>query len=598
MTAGVTNTSGTPREAELAFAVRPFNPEGVSLIHDIAWDPARRSMIINGTESIRFLQTPDRVTFSTLAGGDSASNFRTAGALPGKPSARCDRGLANGFAANAMELGPSETRLFRLEVELEPDAGRRLAAEDVVNLWKGLLDGGTVVRTPERNLDLLLSTSLATLLMLADDGPITPGPWTYHQFWFRDAAMMVRALDLYGHHGVTRKVIATFPRHQLRSGYFRSQQGEWDSNGQVLWTLCQHVELTADFPLANSMFASLEKGARWILTSRLRDGKHHASPWSGLLPPGLSAEHLGLADYYFWDNWWSLAGLKAFQRICRMTGRSLEADSMQAGVHEYGNAIDSAVEFTRRERNTAGIPAGPLRGVDCGMIGSCLASYPLQLMGKEDGRMRATLETLESRFFSGGMFFQRFIHSGLNAYLSLHVAHAWLYLGERHRFWRILESVASRASPTGTYPEAIHPLTGGGAMGDGHHGWAAAEIALAIREAFAFDRAGEGTDRPTLVLLGGIPAAWFQTGAPFSIRNAPVAGGIVSLSVTREGEKTILAVAREGDLERPVEVRLPLLHRLVRVSGTGEKTITAENEETVIRWRGGSCLVEIVAGGE
>ena len=35
--------------------------------------------------------------------------------------------------------------------------------------------------------------------------------------------------------------------------------------------------------------------------------------------------------------------------------------------------------------------------------------------------------------------------------------------------------VLDYASPTLNFPEAIHPLTGGGVIGDGHHGWAAAE---------------------------------------------------------------------------------------------------------------------------
>lgn len=281
-----------------------------------------------------------------------------------------------------------------------------------------------------------------------------------------------------------------------------------------------------------------------------------------------------------------------------MTGRTQGNDSLQGGVDDYRKAIDRAVECARRERNTAGIPAGPLRGVDCGMIGSCIALYPLQLSESRDARVRATLETLEAKFFSGGMFLQNFIHSGWNAYLSLHVAHAWLYMGERDRFWRILESVASHASPTGTYPEAIHPRTGGGAMGDGHHGWAAAEIALAVREAFVYDRAGDGTDVPTLVLLSGIPAEWFRGNAPFSIRNAPVAGGRASFAAAREGNQWTIAVSLEDGVERPIELRLPLTGRRIRFGGAAEKTITTEKEETVIRWRGSAGMVDIVVGGE
>ena len=45
-------------------------------------------------------------------------------------------------------------------------------------------------------------------------------------------------------------------------------------------------------------------------------------------------------------------------------------------------------------------------------------------------------------------------------------------------------SVARLASPTGQWPEAIHPQSGGGCMGDGQHGWAAAEWVMMMRNCF------------------------------------------------------------------------------------------------------------------
>ena len=32
---------------------------------------------------------------------------------------------------------------------------------------------------------------------------------------------------------------------------------------------------------------------------------------AGLLPAGFSAEHLGPNDFYYWDDFWSIAGLQA-----------------------------------------------------------------------------------------------------------------------------------------------------------------------------------------------------------------------------------------------------------------------------------------------
>jgi hypothetical protein len=143
--------------------------------------------------------------------------------------------------------------------------------------------------------------------------------------------------------------------------------------------------------------------------------------------------------------------------------------------------------------------------------------------------MRDTLETLLRENFQEGLFFQNFIHSGLNPYLTLHVAHALLYAGDRDRFWALLTAVVNRATSTHTFPEAIHPMTGGGVMGDGHHGWAAAEIVLAVRDAFVHETWQMNEAFHRLRFLAGVPSAWFREGTTFSISRCPVPEGFVSL---------------------------------------------------------------------
>ena len=77
---------------------------------------------------------------------------------------------------------------------------------------------------------------MQTLVLLSAD-EIVPGPYTYRRFWFRDACLMMNALLAIGLADRCRRAIERFPERQLRNGYFRSQEGEWDSNGQVLWIL-------------------------------------------------------------------------------------------------------------------------------------------------------------------------------------------------------------------------------------------------------------------------------------------------------------------------------------------------------------------------
>jgi hypothetical protein len=189
--------------------------------------------------------------------------------------------------------------------------------------------------------------------------------------------------------------------------------------------------------------------------------------------------------------------------------------------------------------------------MDGGAIGSLAADYPTQLWPAGDRRMIDTVEFLLSHYLVRGGFFQDMIHSGVNAYLTLHMAQVLLRAGDRRHF-ELMENVAALASPTGQWPEAIHPLTGGGCMGDGHHIWAAAEWTLMLRNCFVRE---EGQ---TLVLCSGLPAEWLASGRSMKLGPTPTPWG--PITVTVEPEETEVRVRWRAEWRgRPprIDVRLP-----------------------------------------
>src|SRR5206468_11068170 len=125
---------------------------------------------------------------------------------------------------------------------------------------------------------------------------------------------------------------------------------------------------------------------------------------------------------------------------------------------------------------------------------------------------------------SGG-FFQNMIHSGINAYLTLHLAQVRLRAGDAVGAWALMDAVVALASPTGQWPEAIHPLTTGGCMGDGQHIWAAAEWVMMIRNMFVREEA----DR--LVIGSGLLPQWLEVGSALSFGPTLTPWGTVSVHV-------------------------------------------------------------------
>jgi hypothetical protein len=401
--------------------------------------------------------------------------------------------------ASVFRFDGTETQLHvRVPLKAEREAMASEQRFSASATWPRVLSDVAALRVPDERFQYLYDAAVRTLVLLSAD-EVVPGPYTYRRFWFRDACLMMNALISIGLAERARRGLLRFPDRQLRNGYFRSQEGEWDSNGQVLWIVDRYESLTGQ-PL-ETLRDSLLKAAEWIddkRTSEPGDALHQ-----GLLPAGFSAEHLGPNDHYYWDDFWAEAGLLAAERIFARAGREVTASRMRELADDMRRSIERSLERIPASRSQGGIPASPYRRMDAGAIGSLVADYPLQLFKPGDPRIMATIEAvLRSHIHKGG-FFQDVIHSGMNAYLTLDIAQTLLRAGDV-RYLDLMQTVAELASPTGQWPEAIHPHTLGGCMGDGQHGWAAAEWVMMIRNCFV----REESDR--LVVGSGLFAEWFE----------------------------------------------------------------------------------------
>jgi hypothetical protein len=428
---------------------------------------------------------------------------------------KCSAGLATAAAVYA--ISPSEARIVEASMPL---IAAKAATPTLVS-WNDALAGTPKFEAPQPDWVFLHENALRTLVLLSP-GEIYPGPYTYRRFWFRDACLIMNALIAANLPDRARRSLERFPARQRHDGYFHSQEGEWDANGQVLW-IADRLERATGTLLPATLMRSLERGAAWIGRKRAKSkgGRHN-----GLLPPGFSAEHLGPNDYYYWDDFWGIAGLKAiaamYERrsdLARAVQYTNEATTFWFDVRNSLSALPKSVA-------AAGLPASPYRRMDAGAIGSLVADYPLHLDEVGPRNFMHTADWLWNNCRHDGGFFQDIIHSGLNAYLTLALAQTFLRQGDS-RYLGLIESVAKHASPTGHWPEAIHPRTGGGCMGDGQHAWAAAEWILMMRALFVREEAEH------LVVGAGVPASWFQTSERFSYGPTATAWGRVSVIFQR-----------------------------------------------------------------
>jgi hypothetical protein len=294
---------------------------------------------------------------------------------------------------------------------------------------------------------------------------------------------------------------------------------------------------------------SIYRAAKWIQNKReFKKG----SRAFGLLPVGFSAEHLGPNDYYYWDDFWGVAGLEASAYLAKQYGDHSLANRFLAQAADLLGCIESSLKMIAERTKGHAMPASPYRRMDAGAIGSLAAGYPLQLFSALDSRLIKTADYLFRECFVQGGFYQEISHSGINVYLTLHIAQVFLRAGDP-RFFDLMNSMAALATPTGQWPEAIHPRTKGGCMGDGQHIWAAAEWVLMIRNSFVLEEAGK------LILGSGVPASWIAEGQEASLGPTLTSFGPVKVHLkTIAGKTTIRWLCDWRARKEPeIEIRLP-----------------------------------------
>ena len=297
----------------MALAVRPYNPEGLAVIERIELHDGTTVTVDGRVGACSCPKPPARVAASTFHDGDSAGTVmsrRRGRALAGR---RCaiEAGLAQ--AAFLFPLAHSAT--LRVALPLVPErrtrrrglARRRVAERprcpkalpSAEARWPGAgsrtATRGMRLELPDDRLAEAVDANRRFLLLLHDGDEITPGPSTYHRFWFRDAAYLLGALDRYGFHDEVAEVLRSYPGRQHADGFFFSQRQEWDANGAALHALAEHWRLTATAALVEPWWPTDRQG-------RAVDRAQAAHPQApsgrdpalrGLLPAGISAEHLG-----------------------------------------------------------------------------------------------------------------------------------------------------------------------------------------------------------------------------------------------------------------------------------------------------------------
>ena len=512
----IKNLGEKPLSLTFGMSLRPYNSLTIGHIHKLTCK--NNLWKVNGNPALLMLKTPDSMHISNRLLGDPiyVENNRVSEKKIKKIKLKSRSGISTGIAVYNINLQPGERVCYQfLSTDKHSKAlgGNKkkagewkkelnLAEKHFKQQWKLWAQTGLTLSLPDAYIENAFYAVKNHLSIFDDVEQFTPGSFFYHTGWFRDSAFLSLGFDQAGYFNQVKNKFPGYFKRQTWKGYFKSQDGEWDSTGQALYSIISHIRRTGDKQLLEKYYPKLLKGARWISQTRLTNIDNE-SPHFGLLPAGLSAEHFGPNDHYYWDNFWSLTGIQQLIWCAKCLKKDRDVIWLDTLFNEYNKDLQQSINDVTQRIDEQALSCSPYRWLDTAAIGNLAAISPMCLIDANEYWVAPTLDYLWQNSVLNGLFFQHIIHSGYNIYLSIQLAKVFL-IRQDPRWQTLFKNILASASRTWTWPEAIHPKTGGGCMGDGDHGWAAAEFISLIRDMFVFEL------QHSLHLGAGLLSEWYD----------------------------------------------------------------------------------------
>ncbi len=527
--------------------------------------------------------------------------------------------MADLASSVVLEFMPEEAaqgkRWFKFPYETaRAEAARLQAASPSASLdatkrrWNSLLDKGASFVVGIPRLDNLYKTSLINLFLLrarrlrgSTSGEaiyvVKPGCTIYDGFWYRDGSYIANAFNSAGHSNEAEKSLRLFWMSDLDrslktlgqepSGAWSRPIDEWDGQGQALWALVRHYQMTGDKDWLKKVYPAVRRGARWIREATAQTmivGEGDVKPvYYGLLPVG-EGEAIG-HGYIYYHNFWAALGLRKALVASAALGEEEDHRWMQTCYEAFtANLRRSIRQAYPQSGKNSYLPGDPFNP-EARIWGALAALYPCEFLDPHDPMLTTTLERMERHSTEGLYTFvgEPNKDKKMWTYITTDWAMCYMIRNDLSRFQRLFNGYVDHASPTNAWIEEIWIDSRIG-TGDMPHGWAAADYVLLLRQALVWEMENK------LHLCWGLDADWLSPEQGVVVNNAPTQFGIVSFQLKRSASSSL---ALSYDLQRHINQAKPeevVLHIPPQL-GTSMKSI--EINRKLRPWPAGQTVISV-----
>jgi hypothetical protein len=537
------NTGTRTRRFDLLLALRPWQvnpaqqflstPGGSAPLGTLAWDGQR--LAIDARTTLGFTATPDELRALPFDGGLGLDALATAPPLRRLLDAQRH---PSALAVWRFTLAPGATQTIGWAAPLgqgPAPASTRPIGTDALQArldaaaatWRKRL-GQVQVELPPGSgyLAHSLRTALAHMLVSRDGPALQPGTRSYARSWIRDGAMMVAGLLRLGEVATAREFVQWYAGHVYPSGKVpccvdargADPVAEHDSHGQFLYAVALVWRHTSDLEFLRRHWTVTQRVVAHIEELRQSErGAANREPARahlfGLMPPSIS--HEGYSDrpaYSYWDDFWTLRGLRDAVRMAQALGQGDTARLWSAQHDEFARELSASVRAAVAHHRIDHLPGAADRG-DFDPTSSTVVLDPAEA--------RALLpEGLLERTFSRYVHDSRSRARGERAWkdytpYELRTVGALARLGQAAQAHEMLDFFFLHQRPAGwrqwaevVLPDPRQPHF----LGDMPHAWVASDYVRAVLDLLGHER----DEDATIVLGAGWTPEWLEHGVAVS----------------------------------------------------------------------------------
>ena len=569
----VHNTSKQTTSFSFIIAIRPYNPEGISPINEIVY-LTNNAFIVNNRLGLILKQKPDNIICANFTDGNIIDHF---GKWDMILQAKCPMHLASGFAEYRISLPPNESQIFEfntptnqlpplfqlLQTQLLPIHQKKLnkristlqhstyskEKETLTKYWGTLKHPCLNISLNHPKLDPLITQNTLHLLSINQSQVIKSDDLFY----------ILLSLNRLGSVTTSKIILKTLLKLSQQTS--NSEHATIAKLAQIIIGYSDYLNINPKNIPEGKWFQTLEKASnrlwkQWTkLIIKLPKGPIHSD------------------DSILIGTLWTIEAIKSFTKISRLLKRKEKFKKLK---HRKNTLVKYLNDITPKLLETPALLKNPHSMHSTSIIDSLIGIYPLNIYQTHFTVVDRILKYIDKYSINQDIYVQS---SQLGISPSQNCQLAQVYIKKQNkRCIHILEWLASIATPTGTWPSTINPLTKGGCHQNGHDLRISAEMIHLVRNILIKE------DKSTLWITPMVPEDWLTPSSPpLTLSQCPTTFGQTSFTLTRKDNTIHLSLQHKFHKRpRSIHIRLPYNISKMKTTQT-EKMINATHAEIPLK---------------